>query len=216
VAPFHAAGAFKEITALFAKQYSDPVERLRAICDLAVNATTIPWAQRRADVVQRLGLSLEMWPPTPMAITAIDVETRSLRTFDRDSGVGIVDAVAAGTAVPGIWPLAPIEGRRYIDGGVWRTAENAHLANGAPSVLILSPFGRNQAERIGGGLTLDDDIVRLRAGGSRVVLITADQAARATPQGSSPLDPATRKPGAEAGRIQGRKEAVSLAAFLRN
>ena len=151
------------------------------------------------------------WPSTPLSITAVDVDTRELKTFDADSGIDLVDAIAASCAVPGVWPIAPIGGRRYIDGGVWRTAENAHLAVKAPSVLILSPFGRAQPERIGGARsTLDEDVAGLRAGGARVVLITANQSSLASLSGRGALDPATRKPGAEAGRIQGQREAAAL------
>lgn len=200
--------------ALFSRQYSDPDKRLRAICDLTVNTQTIPWVQRRADIQERLSLPSDTWPSTPLTITAVEIETRSLTTFDAGSGVDLVDAVAASCAVPGIWPIAEIGGRRYIDGGVWLTPENAHLATNAPFVLILSPFGRSQAGRIGGGSTLDDDIARLCAAGSRVVLITADQSSLATLGGGGPLDPATRRPSAESGRIQGRREAASLRATL--
>jgi NTE family protein len=200
---------------MFAKQWRDPDERLAAICDLALKATTIPWAQRRADIVERLGLSSGQWPATPLTITAVDVDTRELHTFDANSGIDLADAVAASCAVPGVWPIAPIGGRRYIDGGVWRTAENVHLAVGASKVLILSPFGRAQPARAG-EVSLTRDVEALRAAGTQVVLIAADQASLASLNGSGPLDPETRRPGAEAGRIQGRNEAADLmAAFER-
>jgi NTE family protein len=202
----HQAAAF----GLFGKPWSDPNERLAAICDLALNTPTISWEQRRADIVERLSLPSTEWPSTSLSITAVDVDTRELRTFDADSGIDLVDAIAASCAVPGVWPIAPIGGRRYIDGGVWRTAENAHLAAEAQSVLILSPFGRAQAERIGGGSTLDGDVAALRAGGARVILITANQSSLASLSGRGALDPGTRKPGAEAGRIQGQREAAAL------
>jgi NTE family protein len=138
-----------------------------------------------------------------------------LHTFDANSGTDLADAVAASCAVPGVWPIAPIGGRRYIDGGVWRTAENVHLAVGASKVLILSPFGRAQPARAG-EVSLTRDVAALRAGGARVVLITADHASLASLKGRGALDPETRRPGAEAGRIQGRKEAADLqAAFAR-
>jgi NTE family protein len=179
-----------------------------------LKTTTISWAQRRAGIVERLSLPSDAWPSTPLIITAVDVDARELHTFDANSGINLLDAIAASCAVPGVWPIAPINGRRYIDGGVWRTAENAHLAAGASSVLILSPFGRTQAARIGGGSTLNNDVAALRAAGARVLLITADQAALASLSGSGALDPATRQPAAEAGRAQGHKEAADLKAAL--
>jgi len=208
------AGNQAKALGLLAKPFSDPNERLAAICDLALEATTIPWTQRRADIVERLSLASDEWPSTPLTITAVDVDTRKLQTFDASSGVNLLDAIAASCAVPGVWPIAPIGTRRYIDGGVWRTAENAHLAAGAPSVLIVSPFGGAQAARIGGNSALNSDVAALRAGGARVALITANQASLAALSVGGALDPVTRKPGAEAGRIQGRKEAADLKAAL--
>jgi NTE family protein len=208
--PMNEAKAF----GLFAKRWSDPAERAAALIDLALNAPTISWQQRRADIVERLDLPSTEWPSTPLTITAVDVDSRQLHCFDARSDTDLVDAIAASCAVPGVWPVTPIGVRRYMDGGVWRSAENAHLAAGSPSVLIVSPFGRAQAARSGEGSQLNNDVAALRAGGSGVVVIAADQASLATLQGHGALDPAVRKPAAEAGRIQGRKEAAQLAAVL--
>jgi hypothetical protein len=55
---------------------------------------------------------------------------------------------------------------------------------------------------------LGNDVAALRAAGSRVVVISADPASLATLRGGSALDPNVRRSAAEAGRIQGRKEAA--------
>jgi NTE family protein len=202
------------VFALFAKQWNDPAVRLAALCDLALNTQTISWEQRRADIVERLSLPSNAWPATPLTITAVDVDSRRLHCFDAVSGIDLVDAIAASCAVPGVWPIAPVGGRRYTDGGVWGSAENAHLAAGSASIVILSPFGRTQAARSGESSILNSDVAALRAGGSQVVVISADTASLSTLRGSGALDPAVRKPGAEAGRTQGRKEAAGLKAAL--
>ena len=44
---------------------------------------------------------------------------------------GLVDAVAASCAVPGVWPPVTIGGRRYVDGGV-RSSDNADPDPGLP------------------------------------------------------------------------------------
>lgn len=199
---------------LLAKRWNDPEERLTALCELALHAQTISWEERRADIVERLSLPSSAWPSTPLTITAVDVDSRELVSFAASSGVDLVDAIAASCAVPGVWPIAPVAGRRYTDGGVWRSAENAHLAAGSASVVILSPFGRAQAARSGEGSMLGSDVAALRAGGSQVLVISADPASLSTLRGSGALDPAVRKPGAEAGRTQGRKEAAGLQAAL--
>src|SRR6201985_3333949 len=80
------------------------------------------------------------WPDRPMIVVAVDARTGELAAFDRDSGVDLVDAVTASTALPGFAPTHNINGIRYINGGV-RSAENADLASGYANVVVLSPFG---------------------------------------------------------------------------
>src|SRR5579859_7651238 len=94
--------------------------------------------QRRAMVAARLPRA--EWPDRPMIVVAVDAHTGELAAFDRDSGVDLVDAVTAGTALPGSSPTISINGTHYINGGV-RSAENADLASGYANVLVLSPFG---------------------------------------------------------------------------
>jgi NTE family protein len=180
-------------------------ERLAALRDMALAAPTISVAQRRADIVERLGLPADRWPEKRVSITGVDVETLELCVFDGRSGVSIIDAVTASCAVPGVWPPASFGGRRYLDGGVWRTADNAHLAQGAEAVLILSPTGRISG-MLGGGSGLAADIAALEAAGTKVGVIYADEdSLRAMVP--NPLEPTTRTPAAEAGRLQGAREA---------
>src|SRR4029077_1664743 len=80
------------------------------------------------------------WPDRPMIVVAVDAHTGELAAFDRDSGVDLVDAVTASTALPGLTPTHSINGTRYINGGV-RSSENADLAAGYANVVVLSPFG---------------------------------------------------------------------------
>ena len=94
--------------------------------------------QRRAMVAARLPRA--EWPDRPMIVVAVDAHTGELAAFDRDSGVDLVDAVTASTALPGLTPTHSINGTRYINGGV-RSGENADLASGYANVVVLSPFG---------------------------------------------------------------------------
>lgn len=94
--------------------------------------------QRRAMVAARV--PHPEWPDRPMIVVAVNAHTGELAAFDRDSGVDLVDAVTAGTALPGLVPTHNINGTRYINGGV-RSAENADLASGYAKVVVLSPFG---------------------------------------------------------------------------
>jgi NTE family protein len=196
--------------ALMQRKWRDERERLEATRQCALAAETMSVAERRGNIVERLGLPADVWPEAPVSITAVDLETLEPCVFTRESGVSLVDAVSASCSVPGVWPPAVVNGRRYLDGGVWRTAENAHLAAGAAAVLILSPMGRVALTALGGGEGLAADVARLEAGGARVAVIAADEAAIRA-MAPNPLDAATRKPAAEAGRLQGRREVAEAA-----
>ena len=58
--------------------------------------------QRRAMVAAHL--PRPEWPDRPMIVVALDAHTGEFAAFDRDSGVNLVDAVTAGTALPGLVP----------------------------------------------------------------------------------------------------------------
>src|SRR6202011_3154112 len=94
--------------------------------------------QRRAMVAARL--PRQQWPYRRMIVVAVNAHTGELAAFDRDSGVELVDAVTASTALPGLVPTVSINGTRYIDGGV-RSPDNADLASGYANVVVLSPLG---------------------------------------------------------------------------
>jgi NTE family protein len=176
--------------------------------------------QRRAIVAARLPRA--EWPDRPMIVVAVDAHTGELAAFDRDSGVDLVDAVTASTALPG-GPTHGINGTRYINGGV-RSGENADLASGFANVVVLSPFGgRNRTPPERGadpagqfeglrrfpGTDLAGEVEALRKQGSHVEVITPDADSRAA-MGTNQMDPATRIPAARAGFAQGKQEATHV------
>jgi NTE family protein len=175
-------------------------------------------AQRRAIVAARL--PRPEWPDRPMIVTVLDAQTGELAAFDRDSGVDLVDAVTASTALPGLVPTVSINGRRYIDGGV-RSPDNADLAAGYANVLVLSPLGgRSQTPPEAGqfeglrrppewGMDLASQVEALRKQGSRVEVITPDADSRVA-MSANQMDPATRIPAARAGFTQGKHEATRV------
>ena len=177
--------------------------------------------QRRAIVAARLPRA--EWPDRPMIVTAVDAHTGELVAFDRDSGVDLVDAVTASTALPGLVPTHSIKGTRYIDGGV-RSTDNADLASGYANVVVLSPLGgRSQTPPERGadpagqfeglrkfpGADLASQVETLRKQGSHVEVITPDADSRAA-MGTNQMDPATRIPAARAGFAQGKQEATRV------
>jgi NTE family protein len=177
---------------------TSPGDMLRRFGQFALDAQTVPEAERRAVIEGRLPSAA--WPATPTRLIAVDCGSGEMAAFDADSGVSLVDAVAASCAVPGVWPPVTIDGRRYMDGGV-RSADNADLASGAERIVVISPLGMNS--EIPTWLPLRDVVAGLSADGASVTVVSPDAASVAA-MGTNPLDPATRVPAATAGRAQGR------------
>ena len=188
----------------------DPLERTRQIGQWAIETPTVPEAKRRAVVAGRL--PSHTWPDNKLLIVVVDAQSGETTVFDRESGVDLVDAVAASCAVPGIWPPVTIQGRRYMDGGV-RSAENADLAKGYARIVILSPMGTT-LPRIGGN-RLNDQIEVLHREGGKTFLVNPDRKSRKA-IGLNPLSPETRGPAAQAGRKQGQNIAADVAAFWKS
>lgn len=186
-----------ELTSLVAGA-TGTAEVLRLVGSYALDARTVPEADRRAVIVSRL--PAQDWPLRRLLLVAVDAATGETAVFDRDSGVSLVDAVAASCAVPGVWPPVSIDGRRYIDGGA-RSSDNADLAAGAARIVILSPLGMDSP--LPSPMPLAKVVAELGSAGSQVIVISPDDdSSRAI--GANPLDPGTRTPAARAGRIQGR------------
>jgi NTE family protein len=190
---------------VFSREWDNEEERVQAICQLATKAKTISW-----DKFEAFGIPPEsqsaVWPGFPFRVTVIDVDQCRLMTFDAYSDVSISLAVLASCAIPGVFPPVPIKSHRYIDGGCWGSGDNAHLAAGARSALVISPLA---AQRKRNAVILDRDLQSLRAGGTRVHSIVADEASLAA-RGAGVPDPASLRATAEAGRAQGHKEADEL------
>ncbi|MFF4582330.1 patatin-like phospholipase family protein [Streptomyces sp. NPDC001389] len=182
----------------------DAAEYRRRVGAMALAADTPAEEERREVLAARL-VSHE-WPERRLVVTAVDALTGESVPFDRERGAGLVDAVAASCAVPGVWPPVTIDGRRYVDGGV-RSAANADLAAGYRRVVILAPMA------VGAGKLPSpaQEAARLRAEGARVLLITPSLEARKA-FGRNVLDPARRAPAARAGLAQAAAHAAEAAA----
>jgi NTE family protein len=188
---------------------TDPLEIRRRVGAWALETPTAPEAKRREVMAARL--PVHTWPERPLAVVAVDASTGETRVFDGRSGACLVDAVAASSAVPGIWPPVTIDGRRYVDGAV-RSNENAHLALGYDRVLVLSPKPSGALSPPWGGL--DEEVTELRRRGAEVMVVHPDDESVAA-MGYNPLDPAVRAPTARAGREQGRREASRVGSMWR-
>ena len=145
-------------------------------------------------------LPSQHWSDQRVLITAVDAETGEPVVFDRDSGVELVDAVAASCSSGFAYRIGD---RRFIDGGYRTNAENADLAAGYGRVLVLSPFGGRSLVPRDWGLWLSDQVEALRAGGSAVETIFPDADAEHL-FGPNGMDLSLRPDAARAGHRQGR------------
>ena len=199
----------EEITELFLTAISTPntttAEKLQKIGAVALSKATVSEAVRRDVIAQRL--PSHEWPDRVLRISAIDTATGELIAFDSDSDVGLVDAVAASCAVPGVWPPVTIDGRRYMDGGVGSSV-NMALADDCAVAVVLVPSGRSAPSPFDSGAAEEVEAF----GGSAFGVFADDESIAAF--GPNPLDPACRKPSALAGRAQGRRVAPAVADFF--
>jgi NTE family protein len=165
------------------------------------------WTDRwRTIVAPRL--PSPQWPANTILITAMDAETGEGVVFDRNSGVALVDAIAASTS-----SMSPftIGDRRYLDGG-YRRNENADLAAGFARVLVLSPFGGRSLHPAEWGMHLSAQVAELREQGSRVeTVFPPDDAEHLF--GANAMDLTLRPAAAQAGYDQGQAIAARVSEF---
>ena len=171
---------------------------------MALATDTVPEEARLQVIAGRL--PRHTWPDRPVRIVAVDALTGEERIFDEGGDVSLVDAVAASSSVPGIWPPVTIDGRRYIDGGI-RSVLNADLAVGHDVALILAPI--DEPLPLGPDVASGMEALEARA---RIQFVRPDDASTAA-FGPDLLDPASREPSARAGRSQGQALAESVRSF---
>jgi NTE family protein len=197
------------IAELFLAAVSDPEATLtqsrQRIGAVALAAQTVAEPIRREVIAHRL--PSHVWPQRVLRVTAIDVDTGELAQFERDSGVALIDAVAASCAVPGAWPPVTIADRRYMDGGIGSTI-NLHLAEDCAEAVVLVPAGESAPSAFGVGAATELE----EFSGAALGVFADDESLAAF--GPNPLDPNCRPSSARAGRAQGRRVAAAVAAFL--
>jgi NTE family protein len=168
-----------------------PASKRARLGRAALKARTPSEESRLAVFAHRL--SIQDWPERALKVTAVDTADGKFVAFDRDSGVPLVEAVASSCAVPLVWPPVTINGRRYMDGGM-RSVANVDLAAGCSRVVVVAPLTRAASP----AATPGAQAARL---GVPSIVVSPDRAALAA-IGSNLLDPARRRPAAEAGRAQ--------------
>lgn len=156
----------------------------------ALRARTMPESERLRVIGGRL--PVRDWPKRDLRVTAVDANSGEFVVFTRESGVGLVDAVAASCAVPLVYPPATVGDRRFIDGGM-RSVANADLGVGFDPIVVLAPV----SVALRPSRTAEGQINSLGKG-VRSLVVKADQQARKA-MGTQVLDPAFRASSAHAG-----------------
>jgi NTE family protein len=128
------------------------------------------------------------WSPHPnLWIVACDYETGRRVPFGRSNSppADLADAVAASCAIPGLYHPVTIDGRRYVDGGIYSTS-NADILRDEDLdlVICLNPTSTlhpirainprdavNLIFQRASGRRLGNETKKLRAAGTEVVLI---------------------------------------------
>jgi NTE family protein len=201
-APFDFDRFFAEIDQARSEEPTEEAARVR-IAALPGLGPHVSVAERRAVISARL--PVQEWPAQRLLIAVVDAASGELVAFDRDSGVGLLDAVSASCALPGVWPPIEIGGNRYVDGGI-RSLSNADLAAGHERVVIFVPTAQTE----GSIAALESEIGRLESAQVHVIAADADSVAAL---GDNPLDPATRPPALAAGKAQAARELEALGVF---
>jgi NTE family protein len=160
-------------------------------------------AERRRQVAALL--PVRDWPARRLLIVAVDAGTGARIAFDADSGAGLVDAVTASGALPGIYPLVTINGRQYADGAAY-SLYSADLAAGHDVVVVITPIPRNDYLVV----KLDAEIKAL--GPATVRIVGADEQSLAA-MGPDANAADTVQAALEAGMTQARLQATSLQAI---
>jgi NTE family protein len=182
-------------------QAPDEQEAARRIAALGpLGARLASGDERRRMVAAQL--PVRQWPAQRLLIAAVDAESGARVAFDADSSAGLVDAVTASGALPGIYPLVTIDGRRYADGGVHSLC-SADLAAGHDVVTVLSPVPLNDYLRA----KLDAEVKAL--GPATVQVVTADEQSLAA-IGPDALSAEAAQAALEAGMAQARREIAAL------
>lgn len=113
-----------------------------------------------------------------VSVSAVCVGTRRRHILDGGS-YALADLVAASSAVPGLLPPHRIDGRLYVDGGMW-SATSIDAAADAREVIVVAPLAGPHMGPIGrgAGLLLERELRtwRRRHPGHRITMIRPDRA----------------------------------------
>ncbi|MFW8744828.1 patatin-like phospholipase family protein, partial [Mesorhizobium japonicum] len=182
----------------------DPEAGLRGVGERALQAPVPPEevALNRPNIQGVIG---ESWPAN-LHVAAVSVTTGKLTVWDWKSGATLQQALAASSALPGVWAPITVADDRYMDGGV-RSTLNADVAAGNDRVLVICCHPLEGAHADPRSVVPLREIEYLRSSGSTVeVIIPNQEFLDMTEEVTSLLNPALEKPGFEIGKRQAHSE----------
>lgn len=164
---------------------------------------SLPPGRRSLDGLRRRVSLLESEWDERLRIVAVDQATGKRVVFGAPGApaASVADAVAASCAVPAVFAPVSIDGRRYVDGGVWSPSNlDAAPIEAGDRVLCLLPTGamaRSRQNVVRGlGVALHSQTALEVAGARRhgaTVHVVVPDARGARAMGSDPFD-AMRQP----------------------
>jgi NTE family protein len=121
---------------LFLRATDGEPATVQAIGHAALAAVTPTPATMRRNISLVLGAG--RWTSEALHITGVDAYTGERCVVSHESRTTIPRAVAASSAVPGVFAPQPIADRKLMDGGVSGTGTHLDLLGGSKRVLILA------------------------------------------------------------------------------
>ncbi|MEN3316563.1 MAG: hypothetical protein V7605_2797 [Acidimicrobiaceae bacterium] len=195
---------------LFRQAADARLDTIRAIGHAALAAQT----SSPPVMVRKLGaiLAFRKWPSAALHLTCVDAWSGERCVIGAGAGVGVPRAVAASSAVPGLFAAQPIGDRLCMDGGVCGTGTHLDLLAGTRRVVVLSLTdgrGITQGMMTSAPGSTEREFAALVASGSEVfcrVPTTVDPEAL--------MDPAAVPDAIEMGRRQAAADAEDLRGWV--
>lgn len=177
--------------------------------DLAIQVAKLAAQARSCKEQEYIDLNLathnlQEWPRTDLRITAIDVDSGELHIHTKINAP-FNPAITASCAVPGMFPVIAINGKRYMDGGVVSCTHADQVLADQPAVAIIIAPMTTATAAFAAGLekSLNDEIRLLENAGIKVLAITPDEADAAV-FGPDMMDSLKSEPVWQAGFAKGQ------------
>jgi NTE family protein len=188
---------------------ADPAT-VRAVGHAALAAQTAPASVMPRNVTAVLGG--RRWPSPGLHITCVDAFTSERCVITKAAKVGINRAVAASSAVPGLFAPQPILDRRCMDGGVSGSGIHLDLLAGCGRAVVLcltdgADITEARMTVVPGAI--EGEVDALRDTGTQVCFRTPDAF-----DVTKLMDPAAVPEAIEMGRRQAAADAAEVQAFL--